>query len=201
MNIFPLAGNIPTDAYPQSRQPVADLAMRAAQMYRAQRGGAGPAPDSRSSYASDSRSKADAADKTAQQQKPDAAPKVPPYAEEFFRGLQNIKPERVETVQEDGTIKVTYNYYKPLYEYMRTFSGKGDGIPSYPQTKNQLDLINWCRAKLMSDKTPGTSAPDLKQGLDQMLVCLMSMDYSVKQWMSELLMTGQEEEDERAFQM
>lgn len=186
-----------------SELPVTNLAERAAQIY----GSRGPSTNDGMTTKRSSNAKPveqPAVDRP-------VSPTMPPYAEEFFHGLLNIKPERVETTSEDGTIKVTYNYHKPFYAYIQNFSGQGNSVSTYPMIKDQINLVKWCQKKLagsvnpyMPGQTRNTSlAPEygLKFGLNQTLICLMSMDYSVKEWMQGLLMSGQESEDERAFQM
>jgi len=202
MNTSPVLHSFLSGADRQSEQPVADLAARAAQMYRSQYGGTEPSTDSRSLYANGSDAVQDA---------PPSAPpsKPPPYAEEFFQGLKNIKPERIETVDDDGSIKVTYNYYTPFYAYMRDFPGKGDGTPTYPLIQDQMDLIRWCTQQLTPGQTSnmpvppgnGSASPeyDLRFGLNQTMTCLMSMDYSIKEWMNEIFMGGDDSEDEQTW--
>ncbi|MDB5774608.1 MAG: hypothetical protein JWP38_741 [Herbaspirillum sp.] len=203
MNIFPSmqAGQ----AGPQADEPrLMDLASRAAALYRtrpqeAQELAASPGPAPSSSQTPP----AGSTDTPVENIDPDfEVPEPPPYLDAFYADLKkNCKAEIFKITNPDGTVTTKYSYRKSIYEYMRNFSGAGDGKPTYKTLDEQLELIQWCSKRVASGDLP-TPYQDgepsdyaLKQGLTETQTSLMNIKFAIQQWMQEIFSPSEPQEE------
>ena len=197
MNTPPLISNFMPLPDNYSAQSITDLSARAAQMYKAQVGL--PSHENTTS------------EEIPPVTTPVKRPSKAPHGEEIFQALKKLKPERIETVLEDGSVRVTYNYHKPFYAFLSKFSGAGDGKPTYPLASDLMYVVAWCRHQLVLNPEPVVPPPGggilvptnfgFEFGLTQTLMSMMALDYSVREWMYALLTTADGPEDEQAFQL